>query len=110
MGESIRRQDKTRPGRTRAVKWSPHPAIGAALHHIAPQRKGLPVTAYRLGAVFTLAAAIAFSAQAQIIVNGNDFPKATPTNGSFSIRIPISYKDIEHKGAETRVGDVKELR
>ena len=68
------------------------------------------MTTYRLGAVFTLAVAISFSAQAQIIVHGNDFPKATPTNGSFSIRFPISYKDIEHKGAETRVGDVKELR
>ena len=70
------------------------------------------MTAYRLGAVFTLAVAIAFSAQAQIIVHGNDFPagEATPTNGSFSIRFPISYKDVEHKGAETRVGDVKEPR
>jgi hypothetical protein len=67
------------------------------LHRIAPQRKGLPVTAYRLGAVFTLAVAIAFSAQAQIILHGNDIPagEATPTNGSFSIGFPVSYKDVE---------------
>lgn len=48
-------------------------------------------------------------AQAQIIVHGNDFPagEATPTNGSFSICFLISYKDVEHKSAETKVGDVR---
>ena len=70
--------------------------------YIAAQRKGLPVTAYRLRAVFTLAVAIDFSAQAQII--------APPTDGSFSIRFPISYKDVGHKGAEARVGDVRKPR
>jgi hypothetical protein len=52
---------------------------------------------------------VVFSAQAQIIVHGNDFPagEATPTNGSFSIRFPIPYKDVEHKGAETKIGDVR---
>jgi hypothetical protein len=69
----------------------------------------LPVTAYRLGAVITLAVAIAFSAQAEIIAHRNDFPagEATPPNGSFSIRFPIPY-NVEHKGAETRVGDGRE--
>jgi hypothetical protein len=62
----------------------------------------------RLGAGLTLAVAIAFPAQAQIIVHGNDFPagEATSTNYSFSIRFLISY-NVEHKNAETRVGDVR---
>ena len=58
----------------------------------------------RLGAVITFALTLAVSAQAQVSLRGNDFPpgEAIPANGSFSIRFPISYREVSH------VGDVKE--
>jgi hypothetical protein len=70
----------------------------------------LPVTSYRLGGAIILGLTLAFSAHAQTVVHGNDFPagEATPNNGSFSIRFPISYRDIEYTGVETRIGDAKE--
>lgn len=64
------------------------------------KRKALPVISYRLGAIIAFAFALAFSAQAQITLRGNDFPPgdATPVNGSFSIRFPIPYRAIAHTG------------
>ena len=64
------------------------------------KRKALPVICYRLGAIVAFAFALAFSAQAQTTLRGNDFPpgEATPANGSFSIRFPIPYRAIAHTG------------
>ncbi|HUL90549.1 MAG TPA: hypothetical protein VLU23_20495 [Pseudolabrys sp.] len=69
--------------------------------------------AYRLGPVITLATfavVLSLSAQAQTIVHGNDFPagEVSPVNGSFSIRFPISYRDVEYRGVETKIGDIRE--
>ena len=69
--------------------------------------------AYRLGPVITLATValvLSLSAQAQTTVHGNNFPagEVSPVNGSFSIRFPISYRDVEYKGVETKIGDSKE--
>jgi len=64
------------------------------------KRKALPVISYRLGAIIAFAFALAFSAQAQTTLRGNDFPagEATPVNGSFSVRFPIPYRAIAHTG------------
>jgi hypothetical protein len=58
------------------------------------------VIACRPGVIFGFALALAFSAQAQTILRGNDFPpgEATPANRSFSIRFPVSYREIAHTG------------
>ncbi|MFZ0621333.1 MAG: hypothetical protein WAM76_04955 [Pseudolabrys sp.] len=66
--------------------------------------------AYRFGPVIIFALMLSLSAQAQTIVRGSDYPpgEATPANGSFSINFPISYRDVQYKGAETRIGDAKD--
>jgi hypothetical protein len=68
---------------------------------LPPQKRGaLPVISCRLGAIIASAFALAFSAQAQTTLRGNDFPpgEATPVNGSFSIRFPTAYRAIAHTG------------
>ena len=77
---------------------------------LSPERKGLPVIACRLGAVIAFALMLVVSAQAQTVLHGSELPpgEAIPANGSFSIRFPISYKDVEYQGVETRIGDPKE--
>ena len=68
------------------------------------------MTAYRLGAVTIFALALVASAHAQVVLHGKDLPagEAIPVNGSFSIRFPISYKDVQYQGVEQRTGDGKE--
>jgi hypothetical protein len=59
------------------------------------------VTAYRLGAVVIFALALVISAHAQVVLHGKEGPagEAHPATGSFSIRFPIPYKDVEYQGA-----------
>jgi hypothetical protein len=103
MGESILQQDKAGSQRTRGVIGCETliAAIGAVLHHASPDRKVLPVTVYRLGAVVIFALVLAVSADAQVVLHGNENPagEARPATGSFSIRFPIPYKDVEYQGA-----------
>ncbi len=68
------------------------------------------MTAYRLGAVVIFALALVVSAHAQVVLHGKDSPagEAHPATGSFSIRFPIPYKDVEYQGTEQKGGDGKE--
>ena len=68
------------------------------------------MTAYRLGAVTIFALALVVSAHAQVVLHGKDSPPgaASPANGSFSIRFPIPYRDVEYQGAGQKSGDGKE--
>jgi hypothetical protein len=77
---------------------------------LSPERKGLPVIACRLGAVIAFALMLVVSAQAQAVLHGGELPpgEAVPANGTFSIRFPISYKEVEYQGIETKSGDPKE--
>ena len=68
------------------------------------------MTLYRLAGAIVFGLMLAVSAQAQTIMHGNDRPagEATPANGSFSIRFPISYRYIEYKGVEASAGGAKD--
>jgi len=72
--------------------------------------KGLPVIACRLGAVIAFALMLAVSAQAQAVLHGREYSagEAIPANGTFSVRFPTSYKEVEYKGIGTKAGDPKE--
>jgi hypothetical protein len=64
-------------------------------------KKGFPVKALRLAAAMVVALILAAPAQAQI-VHRADAPAgdAVPTGGSFSIRFPIPFRDVEARVAE----------
>ncbi|MGB6349841.1 MAG: hypothetical protein WBG10_07400 [Pseudolabrys sp.] len=70
----------------------------------------MPVIACRLGAVIAFALMLVVSAQAQAVLHGRESPpgEAVPANGTFSIRFPISYKEVEYQGIETKSADPKE--
>jgi hypothetical protein len=71
---------------------------------LRPERRDLPVTAYRLAAIFALV--LTASAHAQIVLHGRESPagEAHTATGSFSIRFPVPYKDVEYQGAELKAG------
>ncbi len=66
--------------------------------------------AYRLGAVIAFALMFVVSAQAQAVLHGRESPpgEAVPAKGTFSVRFPISYKEVEYKGVEANTEDSTE--
>ncbi len=66
--------------------------------------------AYRLGAVIAFALMLVVSAQAQAVLHGRELPpgEAIPAKGTFSVRFPISYKEVEYQGVEAKTDSSKE--
>jgi hypothetical protein len=66
---------------------------------------------YRLGAITIFLLVLVAYAQAQVLLHGKDNPagEVVPKNGSFSIRFPIRYRDVEIQGAEQKGGGGTEV-
>ncbi len=69
------------------------------------------MTAYRLGAVAIYALVLVVSAQGQVVLHGKDSPpgETSPANGSFSIRFPIPYREVEYQGVGQKAAGGSEM-
>jgi hypothetical protein len=84
-------------GMSTRSRWKAHNWLRVLQPEAAVFRRGLRVKKFHFLAAIVLAAAFTGSAQAQPIMHRTAVAagEATPTNGSFSIRFPIAFNDIE---------------